>query len=96
MSDFNIGDILTIEANEENEQHDIPDEPWDAIVTDVDPEDDERIEVAWLSRFSTPVNTKGKPIRETWDDKTSVIDAGCFYGTITVKRRARYEDVELV
>lgn len=93
MSKFNIGDILTISADQDSDYgHDLPDEPWDAIVIDVDPEDTDRIEVAWLSRFSTPVNAKGRPIRETWDDKTTVIDVCDIDDWITLKRRASYAD----
>lgn len=95
--DFQQGDIVRIWVDDElpEPDHNLPGEGWDAIIVSVRAEDDsysgvgQELEVAWLERFTAPVQTKAKPVRETWDDQTSLVTPE-YDAHVKLLKRAEY------
>jgi hypothetical protein len=93
--DFQQGDIVRIWVDDElpDPDYNLPGEGWDAIVVDVD-QDEITLEVAWLERFTAPVNERAKPIRESWDDHTALV-VPTSDAHVKLLRRATYTNVEV-
>lgn len=86
---FNVGDIVRVEVIEGSDA----DRPisWEAIVVDVDPDDDDRIEVAWLGRNATSPSARITPYKEVWDDSISCVEVDVD-ATVTLLKKASYSD----